>query len=132
MPGTTGPVESAKPCASPRGRPPFHLNPQAGTTNIFLQLLWVSTAAHTRLHPSGSTAILTSGRDLNVHEHLVDVASGVGLDADEVRASQKEAGKLGIAGVPFYVFDNRHAVSGVQPVEVFLRALDAVYAERVS
>jgi len=33
-----------------------------------------------------------------------------------------------VQGVPFYVFDERWAVSGAQPVEVFLRALDTALA----
>lgn len=90
-------------------------------------------------------AYFSEGRDLNDHAQLADIASGAGLDADEVRsmlasgegatevrASQERAGGLGISGVPFYVFDGRYAVAGAQPVEVFLRALDAAYADRAS
>ncbi len=44
-------------------------------------------------------------------------------------ASQEEAGRLGIAGVPFYVFDGRYALSGAQPVEVFGRAIDAAASQ---
>lgn len=90
-------------------------------------------------------AYFSDGSDLNDHEQLVDIASGAGLDADEVRsvivsgegteevhASQEEAARLGISGVPFYVFDGRYAVAGAQPAELFLRALDTAYAERAS
>ncbi len=90
-------------------------------------------------------AYFVEGKDLNDHEQLVVVASGVGLEASEVRgylsgedgvaevlASQEEAGRLGIAGVPFYVFDGRYALSGAQPVEVFGRALDAAASERIT
>ena len=82
-------------------------------------------------------AYFAEGRDLNDRKQLVELATGVGLDAGEVRgylagasggdevlASQEEAGRLGIAGVPFYVFDGRYALSGAQPVEVFVRAID--------
>lgn len=41
-------------------------------------------------------------------------------------ASQEEAGRLGIAGVPFYVFDGRYALSSAQPVGISGRVLDAV------
>jgi predicted DsbA family dithiol-disulfide isomerase len=91
-------------------------------------------------------AYFTEGRDLNDHEDLVAVASGVGLDATDVReylagetgaskvhSSQEEAHRLGITGVPFYVFDGRYALCGAQPVEVFEEALDAARdAARVS
>jgi predicted DsbA family dithiol-disulfide isomerase len=76
-------------------------------------------------------AYFKEGKNLNDHEQLVELATGVGLDAGAVRgylageggaaevvASQEEAGRLGIAGVPCYVFDGRYALSGAQPVEV--------------
>lgn len=83
-------------------------------------------------------AYFTEGRNLNDHEELVDLASGAGLDAADVReylagdagtsevhSSQEEARQLGITGVPFYVFDGRYALYGAQPVEVFEEALEA-------
>ena len=85
------------------------------------------------------------GRDLNDPEALTVMAADVGLDPDEVRAflasdsgtqdvwdGQQVAAGLGIGGVPFYVIDDRYAVSGGQPAEVWLRTLDAIEAERVS
>jgi len=86
-------------------------------------------------------AYFLEGRDLNKREDLLAVASGAGLELEEVRRllggdrgkaevweSQQTAARLGIGGVPFYVFDGRYALSGAQPVEVFLRALDAAAA----
>jgi predicted DsbA family dithiol-disulfide isomerase len=49
---------------------------------------------------------------------------------EEVRADESEARELGINGVPFFVFDERLAVSGAQPVEVLLSALKQAFAER--
>jgi predicted DsbA family dithiol-disulfide isomerase len=90
-------------------------------------------------------AYFSEGRDLNDHEELAAVASGVGLHgrevrgflegeevADEVWRSQSQARRLGISGVPFYVVDERYALPGAQPVEVFLRALDTIRAEKAS
>lgn len=67
---------------------------------------------------------------------LADLAKDVGLDraaalavlqdkrfSAEVEADIREAQTLGITGVPFFVIDRKYAVSGAQPVEVFLRAL---------
>ena len=86
-------------------------------------------------------AYFTEGKNLNDHEELAQVASSVGLDAEEVgeylagdagdfevRSSQEDAQRLGITGVPFYVFDGRYAIYGAQPVEVFGEALDMVRA----
>lgn len=42
----------------------------------------------------------------------------------DVQESQLEAQRLGISGVPFFVFDQRLAVSGAQSVEVFAKALE--------
>ena len=44
----------------------------------------------------------------------------------------KEANSIGVQGVPFFVFDNKYAVSGAQPVEVFENALQQTYKETVS
>jgi predicted DsbA family dithiol-disulfide isomerase len=85
------------------------------------------------------------GRDLNDAEVLTAMAADAGLDPDETRAylagdsgtqdvwkSQQVAAGLGIGGVPFYVIDDRYAVSGGQPAEVWLRTLEAIEAERIS
>lgn len=41
----------------------------------------------------------------------------------DVQDAQFEASKLGVTGVPFMVFDERYALSGAQPLEVFTRAI---------
>jgi predicted DsbA family dithiol-disulfide isomerase len=43
--------------------------------------------------------------------------------ADAVRADEARAAALGITGVPFFVFDEKSGISGAQPVEVFIEAL---------
>lgn len=43
--------------------------------------------------------------------------------ADAVRADEARAAAFGITGVPFFVFDEKSGVSGAQPVEVFIEAL---------
>jgi predicted DsbA family dithiol-disulfide isomerase len=83
-------------------------------------------------------AYFADGRNLNDEAQLLAIAGDVGLDAETVRSylhsdegrddvsrSQIEAGRLGITGVPFYVIDGRLGLSGAQPVDVFLRAIDA-------
>ncbi len=86
-------------------------------------------------------AYFTDGVNLNDREQLVACAAAVGMDAtavreylasdqglSEVQRSQREAGQIGVQGVPFYVFNDRWAVSGAQPVGVFLRALETAQA----
>ena len=82
-------------------------------------------------------AHFTEGRNVGDLDTLVELAAGGGLGPAEVRAylegrqsraevqaSQAAAARLGIGGVPFFIFDSRYAISGAQPPEVFLEALD--------
>lgn len=82
-------------------------------------------------------AYFTEGRDLGDAKVLSELAGEAGLDsqktaamlaekesfAGEVKADIEEAERLGVNGVPFFVFDRRFAVSGAQDTEVFRRAL---------
>jgi predicted DsbA family dithiol-disulfide isomerase len=56
-------------------------------------------------------------------EALAHVLEGNGY-SDLVAADQEAARALGTTGVPFFVFDERLGLSGAQPREVFLRALE--------
>ncbi|MCU0633224.1 MAG: DsbA family oxidoreductase [Gemmatimonadaceae bacterium] len=81
-------------------------------------------------------AHFTDGRDVADREELRAIGAAIDLPpdelsqlvtgtdfADDVRDSQREAARLGISGVPFYVLDGRLGVSGAQPPEVFLQAI---------
>ncbi|AWV08585.1 DsbA family oxidoreductase [Marilutibacter maris] len=76
------------------------------------------------------------GRDMSSHDVLVEVAAGIGLDADAARAvlasdahaeavrrQQRLYAGRGIQAVPSVIFDDQHLVQGGQPVEVFEQAL---------
>ncbi|HTN94698.1 MAG TPA: DsbA family oxidoreductase [Gallionella sp.] len=47
--------------------------------------------------------------------------------AGAVRADESRAAEFGIAGVPFFVFDEKSGISGAQPTEVFIDALEQTY-----
>lgn len=49
-------------------------------------------------------------------------------DAETVRTQEQDARRLGITGVPFFVFDRKYGVSGAQPPEVFLEVLEKAAA----
>lgn len=49
--------------------------------------------------------------------------------AAEVRQDELEARKTGVRGVPFFVFEDRYAISGAQPSEAFLETLEKAWAE---
>ncbi len=83
----------------------------------------------------------TEGAAIGDHGELVRLATAAGLDADEVRAvlgsdahadavraDEDEARRLGISGVPFFVFDRRYGLSGAQPPEVIGQVLAQVHA----
>lgn len=76
------------------------------------------------------TAILSEiGESIGLKkEAVVDMLSG-NTYADEVKADIHEAQRIGVRGVPFFVFDRRYAVSGAQPSEAFLQTLQQAYAE---
>lgn len=82
-------------------------------------------------------AYMTEGLAIGERETVEEIASRIGLDnaeveyvldseefADFVRHDEKLAHEqLNVTGVPFFVFDQRLALSGAQPREVFLQAL---------
>jgi predicted DsbA family dithiol-disulfide isomerase len=50
--------------------------------------------------------------------------------AEEVRGEEQRAAQLGIRGVPFLVLDGRYGLSGAQPVDAYLEALEHAWGER--
>ena len=47
--------------------------------------------------------------------------------ADDVRHDEQEARQLGITGVPFFVLDRAYGVSGAQPSDLILGALQQAW-----
>lgn len=87
-------------------------------------------------------AYLTDGKDVNNLETLSTLGQEVGLEktivdevlhsdaySDEVKNDIATAQNIGVQGVPFFVFDNKYAVSGAQPEEVFIQALETTWKE---
>jgi len=88
-------------------------------------------------------AYFTDGTDIGNTEALVELAIEAGLKEQEVRevlssdeftdnvkANAYEAQQIGVRGVPFFVLDRKYAVSGAQPEEVFLSALETAWKEQ--
>jgi predicted DsbA family dithiol-disulfide isomerase len=88
-------------------------------------------------------AYFTDGVAIGDPDSLVEVATSVGLAADEVRgvldssryaeavrADEAEARALQVTGVPFFVFDRRVAAGGAQPPDVLLAGLEQAWAAR--
>ncbi len=84
----------------------------------------------------------TDGENIDDEEYLVKTGLRSGLNEkeireilvsrdieQEIRKDIEDARKLGIQGVPFFIFNQKYSVSGAQPVEVFVEALEKVKEE---
>lgn len=80
------------------------------------------------------------GKNIDDEQVLTETAKNIGISASavqslfngddfdsEVRIDQLEAQRIGIRGVPFFVFDDKYAVSGAQAPEIFLQTLEKAY-----
>ncbi|WP_026692362.1 DsbA family oxidoreductase [Peribacillus kribbensis] len=88
-------------------------------------------------------AYFTESRDLGDAEVLADIAESAGLDREEaagalndpaafrndVRIDEALAQQYGVTGVPFFVINQKYAISGAQPKETFDNALLKVWQE---
>lgn len=90
-------------------------------------------------HRAVFAAYYARGQDIGQWDALRAVAAEVGLDADEmqraveadrytaqVNALVRQAQEIGVDGVPTYVLNDRYAIVGAQPYEVFLQALEQI------
>lgn len=87
-------------------------------------------------------AYYTQGKNIGDSETLVQLGVEVGLQEDEIKTAlesdafkqqvemdQHHAEQIGVQGVPFFVFNNKYAVSGAQPPSIFKEVLEKVWAE---
>ncbi|WNR44136.1 DsbA family oxidoreductase [Paenibacillus roseipurpureus] len=85
----------------------------------------------------------TKGQNLSDPILLADLAAEAGLDredalaalsgaqfGDKVREDEGYARQLGIRGVPYYVINRKHAMSGAQPVSSYLNALQMAWQDQ--
>lgn len=88
-------------------------------------------------------AHFNEGEVLSDLETIVRLAEEVGLDgakvrtivenkeySNEVTSDIAESRQVGVQGVPFYVFDNKYALSGARPTEYFEQVLNKVWEEK--
>lgn len=82
-------------------------------------------------------AYFTEGLDISESDVLHDMAVRIGLDDEAVRAylrsetdiasifnENARSHRMGVNGVPCFVFNERFAIAGAQDVDVFLRLID--------
>jgi predicted DsbA family dithiol-disulfide isomerase len=88
-------------------------------------------------------ALFQEGRDVGEPEALAAIAAQAGLDRDEVAdflagdrlardvvAGHQQAERAGIRGVPVFIVDHEHAITGAQPPEILADLLDVAIAAR--
>ncbi len=88
------------------------------------------------------SAYFTEGENVNDPQTLARLLDEVGINdedvlttlendtyAESVRADERQAREMGITGVPFFVFNDKYAISGAQPVAAFKQVLEKVAAE---
>ena len=96
--------------------------------------------AHERL----MRAYFCEGEAISDHQTLVRLLAETGVAPEasravlagdrygtEVREDERLAARMGIRGVPFVVLGRRYGVSGAQPADVFLQALEQAWEELV-
>lgn len=115
-------------------------------TNTFLAHRFLHLAAAHGLQNVAEervfAAYFTEGKDVGDLATLAQLGAEIGLDAAEVtrtleteayaqqvRLDEYEAQQVGARGVPFFVFNDKYAVSGAQPSELFLEVLEKVQSE---
>lgn len=87
-------------------------------------------------------AYFVEARNVGRQDVLMDVIHEAGLSTEEARtvlASDQfqaeverdiaEAVQIGVQGVPFFVVNNKYAISGAQPLEAFVEALTQIAEE---
>ena len=85
---------------------------------------------------------MTEGEPIGDRAVLLRLATEAGLPAGETRAvlesdryagdvrdDEQAATAIGIGGVPFFILAGRIGISGAQPVDLFVRALDKAWAK---
>jgi protein disulfide-isomerase len=87
-------------------------------------------------------AYFTEGKNIDDTATLAQIGISIGIDAKEaaealtsgafaaeVERDESAARTIGIRGVPFFVFNYQHAVSGAQSPDTFLQVLERSWSE---
>jgi predicted DsbA family dithiol-disulfide isomerase len=87
-------------------------------------------------------AYFQEGRDIGAQDTLVDLATDAGFDravigrllasdadCEMIREADSAARARGIRGVPFFILDNSHAISGAQPAALWRGVIDEIMGQ---
>lgn len=76
-----------------------------------------------------NNVLIGLANDLNLDEKGVQELLSLNCYSKLVEEDEQLAREIGVNGVPFFVFNEKYALSGAQPVEVFLSALNQLWSE---
>lgn len=84
-------------------------------------------------------AYFVDGRDIGDDEVLGDIADSIGMDAavvqkllktdndiEETKSRDAHSRKMGVTSVPTFIVDNKHAVPGAQPPELWAKVISEI------
>ncbi|HEY9487817.1 MAG TPA: DsbA family oxidoreductase [Chryseosolibacter sp.] len=87
-------------------------------------------------------AHFSEGKNIDDHDALLEIGRAIGLQEDDIKAvlnsndfsqevnqDEATARSIGIRGVPFFILNDKFAISGAQSPDVFLRALEKAWQE---
>lgn len=128
-------------------RIPFAFEKIARTPNTFLahRLIWFAEreGCQDGIVDALFRGYFEEGADIGSIPALAGLAARAGLSTEavdrflqsdegtaEVKAEEAAGHKLGIRGVPYFVIDGTYAISGAQPVDIFVSALKRVAGDR--
>jgi predicted DsbA family dithiol-disulfide isomerase len=88
-------------------------------------------------------AHFSEAKNIDDEQSLIEIAVAAGLEEQEakdaltsealgyaVKQDEMHAQQIGVRGVPFFVFNDKYAVSGAQPAETFLEVLQKAWQEK--
>jgi predicted DsbA family dithiol-disulfide isomerase len=115
----------------------YHFERARGGNSFDAQRLIHLAAAHGKQGEAQERvmrAYFTEGVPIGDREALITLGEELGLDAravlesdgyaDDVREDEYLAQRIGIQAVPFFVLDRRYGLSGAQPPEIIVQALE--------
>lgn len=107
----------------------LHLAAERGRQDALQERLFAAYFAEGEVVSDRDT-LLRLAQEAGLEEKAARLVLEGDAYAEAVEADATEARTLGARGVPFFVLGRRYAVSGAQPAELFLRALERAWAER--
>ena len=122
----------------------FSSSPKAINTFTLHRILTVALpeGIQAELKEAFMKAYFIDKQDLSDENVLIDILANYGWSAektlavinsdaatDEVKEEMNYYRQLGVTGVPFFIFNQKYAVSGAQPTEVFMEILEKVSKE---